>query len=194
MPCTLPPLSPQKSLRGQLFPFLSPSLCWDPSIKYSTPSNYGLPTSVGRIQDCAKKQIDKQTKRVFTTAFRSPWLLSKWCFKLKSFQRFSSALWGTLWKKPFSFYFPSGNIFTKDWQSRCYTRTFLPPSTDLFYIPHDRNLFRSLEADILHSQMPEKASGPWNAIFYIPPCQKMLVPGARPGLPPGARILWHGGM
>ncbi len=61
------------------------------------------------------------------------------------------------------------------------------------YIPHDRNLFRSLEADILHSQMPEKASGPWNATFFIPPCQKMLVPGARPGLPPGARILWHGG-
>ncbi len=40
-------------------------------------------------------------------------------------------------------------------------------------------LFRSLEADLLHSQMPEKDSGPWNATFYIPPCQKILVPGAR---------------
>jgi hypothetical protein len=55
-------------------------------------------------------------------------------------------------------------------------------------------LFRSLEADLLHSQMPEKVSGPWNATFYIPPCQKILVPGARPGLPPGDRILWQGGM
>ncbi len=55
-------------------------------------------------------------------------------------------------------------------------------------------LFRSLEADVLHSQMPEKSSGPRNATFYIPPCREILVPGARPGLPPGARLLWHGAM
>ncbi len=42
--------------------------------------------------------------------------------------------------------------------------------------------------------MPEKFSGPWNKTFYIPPCLKILVPRARPGLPPGARLLWHGGM
>ncbi len=37
--------------------------------------------------------------------------------------------------------------------------------------------FGSLEGDILHSQFPEKSSGPWNATFYIPPYWKMLVPG-----------------
>jgi hypothetical protein len=33
-----------------------------------------------------------------------------------------------------------------------------------------------------------------NSTFYIPQCRKILVPGARPELPPGARLLWHGGM
>jgi hypothetical protein len=50
------------------------------------------------------------------------------------------------------------------------------------------------EGDLLHSQMPEKSSGPWNATFYIPPCLKILVPEARQGLAPGARLLWQRGM
>jgi hypothetical protein len=55
-------------------------------------------------------------------------------------------------------------------------------------------LFESLEGDLLHSQMPEKSYGSQNATFYIPQCQKILVPAASPGLPSGARLLWHGGM
>ncbi len=47
-------------------------------------------------------------------------------------------------------------------------------------------LFRSQEGGLLHSQMQEKSSGPQ--------CWKILVPGARPVLPPWARLLWHGGM
>jgi hypothetical protein len=43
-------------------------------------------------------------------------------------------------------------------------------------------LFRSLERDLLHSQIPEKSSGPRNATFCIPQCRKIVVPGARPGL------------
>ncbi len=46
--------------------------------------------------------------------------------------------------------------------------------------------------DLLHPQMPGKSSGPWNATFYIPQCRKILVPWSHgPGLPPGARLLWH---
>jgi hypothetical protein len=41
-------------------------------------------------------------------------------------------------------------------------------------------LFKSLEADLLQSQMPDKSSSPRNATFYIPP-------GARPGVPPGGQ-------
>jgi hypothetical protein len=47
------------------------------------------------------------------------------------------------------------------------TRKFFPPPIDLIYIPHGRNFFWSLEGDLLHSQMPEKSSGPWNETFYI---------------------------
>ncbi len=52
-------------------------------------------------------------------------------------------------------------------------------------------LFGSLEGDLLHSQMPEKSSGPWKTTFYMPQYRKILVPGARPGLPPEARLLCH---
>jgi hypothetical protein len=40
-------------------------------------------------------------------------------------------------------------------------------------------LFRPLEADLLHSQMPEKYSRPWNATCYIPHARKFwsLAPG-----------------
>jgi hypothetical protein len=62
--------------------------------------------------------------------------------------------------------------------------TFFPPPINLFFtFPHVRKRLGSLERDFLHSQMPEKPSGPQNEIFYNPPCQKILVPGARPGLP-----------
>jgi hypothetical protein len=61
-----------------------------------------------------------------------------------------------------------------------------------FTFPHVRKLFRSLEGDLLRSQMLEKSSCPWNETFYIPPCHKNLVPGGIPGL--GTRIFWHGGM
>ncbi len=37
-------------------------------------------------------------------------------------------------------------------------------------------LFRFLEGDLLHFQMPENSSVPRNATFYITPCQKILVP------------------
>jgi hypothetical protein len=57
------------------------------------------------------------------------------------------------------------------------TRTFFPPPMDLFHFPHVRKPFRSLEGDLLHSQMPEKSSGSWYETFYIPPCHKGLVPG-----------------
>jgi hypothetical protein len=50
------------------------------------------------------------------------------------------------------------------------TRKFFPPPIDLIYIPHGRKIFWSLEGDLMHSQMPEKSSGPWNETFYIPPC------------------------
>ncbi len=40
-------------------------------------------------------------------------------------------------------------------------------------------LFESLEGDLLHSQMPEKSSGPRNATFYIPQCRKILFPSSR---------------
>jgi hypothetical protein len=36
--------------------------------------------------------------------------------------------------------------------------------------------------------------GPWKEAFCIPQCREILVPGARQGLPPEARLLWHGGM
>jgi hypothetical protein len=35
---------------------------------------------------------------------------------------------------------------------------------------------------------------PWKEAFYIPQCRGILVPGARQGLHPEARLLWHGGM
>jgi hypothetical protein len=38
------------------------------------------------------------------------------------------------------------------------------------------------------------SSGPWKAAFCIPQCQEILAPGARQGLPPDPRLLWHGGM
>ena len=38
------------------------------------------------------------------------------------------------------------------------------------------------------------SSGPWKEAFCIPHCREILVPGARQGLPPEARLLWHGGM
>jgi hypothetical protein len=71
------------------------------------------------------------------------------------------------------------------------TRKFFPPPIDLFYIPHGRKFFWSLEGDLLHSQMPEKSSGPWNETFYIPPCHKSLASGGRPCLAPGTRISRH---
>jgi hypothetical protein len=51
-------------------------------------SSGSLSVSLGKMEDCAKMQIDAKTKRVFTTAFRNPWLLRKWCFMLKSFSTF----------------------------------------------------------------------------------------------------------
>jgi hypothetical protein len=67
----------------------------------------------------------------------------------------------------------------------------------LFSRPHAGKVFRTLQVSgrrPLHSQMPEKFSGPRKATFHILSCRKILVPVARPGLPPGARLLWHGGM
>jgi hypothetical protein len=74
------------------------------------------------------------------------------------------------------------------------TRKFFPPPIDLIYIPHGRKIFWSLEGDLLHSQMPEKSSGPWNETFYIPPCHKSLASGVRPCLAPGTRISRQWGM
>ncbi len=74
------------------------------------------------------------------------------------------------------------------------TRKFFPPPIDLIYIPHGRKFFWSLEGDLLHSQMPEKSSGPWNETFYILPCHKSLATGGRPCLAPGTRISRHWGM
>ncbi len=74
------------------------------------------------------------------------------------------------------------------------TRKFFPPPIDLIYIPHGRKFFWSLEGVLLHSQMPEKFSGPWNETFYIPPCHKSLASGGRPCLAPGTRISRHWGM
>ena len=74
------------------------------------------------------------------------------------------------------------------------TRKFFPPPIDLIYIPHGRKFFWSLEGDLLHSQMPEKSSGPWNETFYIPPCHKSLASGVRPCLAPGTRISRQWGM
>ncbi len=73
------------------------------------------------------------------------------------------------------------------------TRKFFPPPIDLIYIPHGRKFFWSLEGDLLHSQMPEKSSGPWNETFYIPPCHKSLggASGGRPCLAPETRISRH---
>jgi hypothetical protein len=76
------------------------------------------------------------------------------------------------------------------------TRTFFRPSIDLFHIPaHVRKLFGSLQGDLLHSQMPDKSSGPRNEKFYMPLCHnKSMAPGGRPGLAPGNRIFRHWGM
>ncbi len=74
------------------------------------------------------------------------------------------------------------------------TRKFFPPPIDRIYIPHGRKFFWSLERDLLHSQMPEKSSDPWNETFYIPPCHKSLASGGRPCLAPGTRISRHWGM
>jgi hypothetical protein len=74
------------------------------------------------------------------------------------------------------------------------TRKFFPPPIDLFHIPHVRKIFGSLQGDLLHSQMPEKSSGPRNETFYMHPCHKSLAPGGRPGLALGTRIFWHWGM
>jgi hypothetical protein len=38
------------------------------------------------------------------------------------------------------------------------------------------------------------SSGPRKEVFCILQCREILVPGARQGLPPEARLLWHGGM
>ncbi len=74
------------------------------------------------------------------------------------------------------------------------TRKFFPPPIDLIHIRHGRKFFGSLEGDLLHSQMPEMSSGPWNEPFYIPPCHKYLAYGGRPCLAPGTRISRHWGM
>jgi hypothetical protein len=43
------------------------------------------------------------------------------------------------------------------------TGTVFQPTTDIFF----------------HSPIPEKSSVPWRETFYIPPCRKSLVLGAR---------------
>ncbi len=47
---------------------------------------------------------------------------------------------------------------------------------------------------LFSAPMSEKSTGPWNKTFHISPCLKILVPGGRLGLPPGARLLWQGGV
>ncbi len=100
----------------------------------------------------------------------------------------------SLWKKPFCFSFPPEIPLPRIENPAADTRKFFPPPIDLIYIPHGRKFFWSLEGDLLHSQMPEKSSGPRNETFYIPPCHKSLASGGRPCLPPGTRISRHWGM
>ncbi len=100
----------------------------------------------------------------------------------------------TLWKKPFCFSFPPEIPLPRIENPAADTRKVFPPAIDLIYIPHGRKIFWSLEGDLLHSQKPEKSSGPWNETFYIPPCHKSLTSGVKPCLAPGTRISRHWGM
>jgi hypothetical protein len=86
LPC--PPFTWQQFYRDQLFSSPFPQ---HPTPHFSMTSSGSLSAYVGKMEDCLKKQTDAETKRVLITAFRNPWLLRKWCSRLKSFQRFQVA-------------------------------------------------------------------------------------------------------
>ncbi len=71
--------------------------------------------------------------------------------------------------------------------------TFLPPTTEFFYILSCRKSLLVHGSRPFTFAWPEKSESLWNETLYIPPCQKSLAPGTRPGFASGTRLFQHGG-